>query len=83
MESLAIFWSVRKLLRYLLGRKFTILVDHKPLMNFNISNVNNNRINKYAMYLTDYQFEIKTIKGIDNDIPDVLSRLNVNIPDTK
>ena len=83
LECLAIFWSVRKLQRYLLGRKFTILVDHKPLMNFNISNVNNNRINKYAMYLTDYQFEIKTIKGMDNQIPAVLSHLSVNIPDTE
>ena len=83
LECLAIFWAVRKLQRYLLGRHFTILVDHKPLMNFNISNINNNRINKYAMYLTDYQFDIKTIRGKDNHIPDVLSRLSVNIPDSE
>ena len=81
LECLAIFWSVRKLQRYLLGRHFTVFVDHKPLVNFNISNVNNTRINKYAMYLADYQFEIRTIRGKDNHIPDVLSRLSSNIPD--
>jgi hypothetical protein len=82
LECLAIFWALKKLQRYLLGRKFTVLVDHKPLKNFNVSNVNNNRINKYALHLSDYQFEIKTIKGIDNHIPDILSRLSVHITDT-
>ena len=75
LEGLAIVWAVTKLRRYLLGRKFTIFTDHKPLINFNVSNVNNNRINKFAMKLSDYQFNIQSIKGTDNHIPDILSRL--------
>ena len=81
LECLAIVWAVKKLQRYLLGRNFKILVDHRPLLKFNVSNVNNNRINKYAMYLSDYQFQIVTIRGTDNHIPDILSRLSTNIPD--
>ena len=81
LECLAVAWSVRKLQKYLLGRKFVILVDHKPLLKFNINNINNARINKYAMLLSDYSFEIKSVSGKDNHIPDVLSRLSVHIPD--
>ena len=33
------------------------------------------------MFLTDYQFEIKSIKGRDNHIPDILSRLSKDIVD--
>ena len=81
LECLAIVWSVIKLQRYLLGREFIIMTDHKPLLNFNISHINNNRINKYAMILADYQFQLKSIKGSDNHIADILSRLSVNIKD--
>ena len=81
LECLAIFFAVKKFQRFLLGRHFTILVDHKPLLTFNINNVKNNRINKYAMFLTDYQFEIKSIKERDNHIPDILSRLSKDIVD--
>ena len=79
LECLSIYWSVKKLHRFLLGRRFTILVDHKPLLKFNINNIKNNRINKYAMFLTDYQFTIKSVKGTDNHIPDILSRLSTDI----
>ena len=79
LECLAIVWAVNKLQRFLLGRNFKIFVDHKPLAKFNVSNINNNRINKFAMKLTDYQFTIQTVKGIDNHIPDILSRLSTNI----
>ena len=81
LEGLCIAYAVLKFQYYLLGRKFTILTDHKPLVNFNVSNVNNKRINKYALLLSDYQFQIKSIVGKDNHLPDVLSRLSIYIPD--
>jgi len=31
-ETLAIFWAVRKLSQYLLGRRFILVTDHKPLL---------------------------------------------------
>ena len=63
LEGLAICWAVLKFQWYLLGRKFIILTDHRPLINFNLTNVNNKRINKYAMKLADYQFTIQSIRG--------------------
>jgi len=31
-EALAISWTVRKLSQYLLGRRFILVKDHKPLL---------------------------------------------------
>ena len=81
LEGLAICWAVLKFQWYLLGRKFIILTDHRPLINFNLTNVNNKRINKYAMKLADYQFTIQSIRGKENFIPDILSRHANSIPD--
>ena len=81
LEGLCIVYAVLKFQYYLLGRQFTILTDHKPLVNFNVSNVNNKRINKYALLLSDYKFQIKSIVGKDNHLPDVLSRLSIHITD--
>ena len=80
LECLAIFWSITKFQNYLLGRNFTVMTDHKPLINFNISKINNKRINNYAMKLADFQFSIESISGSKNHIPDILSRFSSDIP---
>ena len=75
LECLAIFYAVTRLQKYLLGTNFDILVDHKPLIKFNSDKVKNNRVTRWALALQDYQFQIKSIKGCDNHLPDILSRM--------
>ena len=75
IECLAIFWAVTRLQKYLLGTQFDILVDHKPLVKFNCDKVKNNRVTRWALVLQDYKFQIRSIKGCDNHIPDILSRM--------
>ncbi|CAL1537174.1 unnamed protein product, partial [Lymnaea stagnalis] len=73
-ECLAIVWALTKLQKYLLGRKFTLLTDHKPLMALNRKKIANSKINRWSLILLDYQYEIRTIKGKDNTVADFLSR---------
>ena len=73
-ECLAVVWALTKLQKYLLGRKFTLLTDHKPLMALNKKRIANSRINRWFLILLDYQFDIKSIKGRDNVVADFLSR---------
>ena len=73
-ECLAVVWALTKLQKYLLGKKFTLLTDHKPLMALNKKRIANSKINRWFLILLDYQFEIKAIKGKDNIVADFLSR---------
>ena len=80
-ECLAIVWSISKLQKYLLGRKFILLTDHKPLIALNSKKIANSKINRWSMVLLDYQFEVKSIKGKDNIVADFLSRQNFGYSD--
>ena len=77
-ECLAIVWALQKLQKYLLGRTFTLLTDHKPLVAFNKKKISNAKVNRWAMLLADYKFDIKPVKGKDNVVADILSRMTIN-----
>ena len=52
LEGLAICYAVLKFQWFLLGRKFIIFTDHKPLVNFNISMLTTKEsINMQCCYL--------------------------------
>ena len=71
-------WSLQKFQKYLLGKTFQLLTDHKPLVAFNKKKISNAKVNRWAMLLADYQFEIKAVKGKDNVVADILSRMIIN-----
>lgn len=74
-ELLAIAWSVKHYKHYLLGRKFTIHTDHKPLIYLNSMCNDSTNLMKYKAELADYDFEIKYKKGTLNANADALSRM--------
>ena len=45
-ECLAIVWSLQKFQKYLLGKTFQLLTDHKPLVAFNKKKISNAKVNK-------------------------------------
>jgi len=78
-EALAIVWAVRRLHKYLVGSKFLLLTDNQPMKflfspDKSIPQVAASRIQRWAIFLMSYNFEIKHISGINNNVADHLSR---------
>lgn len=73
-ECLAIVWAVKIFRTYLLGRKFLIETDHRPLQYMNNLTIKNSRLTKFRLQLQEYDFEVMHIPGKSNSIPDALSR---------
>ena len=73
-ECLAIIWALSKFARYLLGRKFVLQTDHRPLQYINSSRTLNSRICRWALLLQQFDFDIEYIEGTKNNLADYLSR---------
>ncbi len=79
-EELALVYRVKKFHRYLFGRPFTLLTDHKPLAhlfgeNNPVPPMASARIQRWALLLSAYQYSIKYKRGQDHANADALSRL--------
>ncbi|XP_043266601.1 uncharacterized protein K02A2.6-like [Venturia canescens] len=79
-EALSLIFGVKKFHQFIYGRAFTLETDHKPLVYIfgskrGLPQMSANRVQRWAVFLSAYEFEIKYIKGIDNAKADSLSRL--------
>ena len=79
-EGLAIIFGVKRFHQYLLGRKFTIYSDHKPLEHLfsrsrAIPPLASARIQRWALTLGAYDYNISYKPGKDQTNADLLSRL--------
>ncbi|XP_039292569.1 uncharacterized protein K02A2.6-like [Nilaparvata lugens] len=85
-EALAIVYGIKRFNQYLYGNKFTLLTDHKPLLSIFGSKKGlpvyaASRLQRYALFLTNYDFNIKYITSRANANADCLSRLPLNVKD--
>ncbi|XP_037047663.1 uncharacterized protein LOC119082294 [Bradysia coprophila] len=85
-EALAIYFGVKRFAHYLIGRRFSLKTDHKPLLSIfgakkGISPLAAGRLQRWALYLANFTFDIEHIKGKDNAIADFLSRFPIDDPD--
>lgn len=81
-EALAIVYCVKKFHQYLLGRRFRLITDHKPLVsifgpNKSIPTMAASRMQRWALILAAYVFDIEYV-GTHSNGADILSRLPVN-----
>ena len=65
-EAYAIIYALKKLRNYLYGTKFTILTDHKPLLSLFSKQINNARIQRWAVIMSEFDFDIAYTKGKSN-----------------
>ena len=83
-ESLAIIFGVTKFHKYLVGRKFTIHTDHKPLMYLfgehkQIPSTVSARVTRWALQLSGYNYSVSYKPGTEIANADGLSRLPLPI----
>lgn len=78
LECIAIREAVKFWQFWLLGNKFTVYTDHKPLENLNITVRTDQELGDLTHYLSQYNFEIKYRSGKQNAEADCLSRNPIN-----
>lgn len=78
LEGLAVVYTVTKLRPYLLGKSFKILVDHCALCVLNKRVPASARLRRWAIVLSEYDFEIIYTKGNLHCDIDCLSRAPVD-----
>nr|XP_045614303.1 uncharacterized protein K02A2.6-like [Procambarus clarkii]XP_045614304.1 uncharacterized protein K02A2.6-like [Procambarus clarkii]XP_045614305.1 uncharacterized protein K02A2.6-like [Procambarus clarkii]XP_045614306.1 uncharacterized protein K02A2.6-like [Procambarus clarkii]XP_045614307.1 uncharacterized protein K02A2.6-like [Procambarus clarkii]XP_045614308.1 uncharacterized protein K02A2.6-like [Procambarus clarkii]XP_045614309.1 uncharacterized protein K02A2.6-like [Procambarus clarki len=81
-EALALVYAVKKLRYFLLGRKFLARTDHKPLLGLfgrgkQIPVNANARIQRWALLLSQFEYDLEFRPGKGNVVADALSRLPV------
>ena len=79
-EALAIIVGVKKFHQFLYGKRFTIRTDHKPLKGLfgekkGISSQASPRVQRWALTLAAYEYDIQYKAGAMNGNADALSRL--------
>jgi len=80
-------FAVKSFHKYLYGRTFSLLTDHKPLLGLfqedhTIPPMASGRIQRWALTLANYQYQLQFKSGKDNGNADGLSRLPVPIADS-
>ena len=63
-EALGLVWGVKKFYPYLYGRHFTLVTDHQPLVSIfhpekGFSATTAARLQRYALYLAGFQYDIE------------------------
>ncbi|KAJ8651366.1 hypothetical protein O0I10_013116 [Lichtheimia ornata] len=74
-ELLAIVFALNKFHKYLWGNPFTLYTDHKALVYLHTQKTANPMMIGWLETILEYQFTIVHLPGLDNTLPDQLSRL--------
>ena len=73
---MAIFWEITRLRSFLLGKKFVVFCDHKPLKFIFNSEKSSPKVLRWKMQLQEFNFRVEHCSGKSNTAADCLSRIN-------
>ena len=73
-ECLAIVFAIQRFSLYLIGKKFLLEVDHRPLVYLSKMKNLNSRLARWALCLQPYDYSIVYLPGSDNVGADFFSR---------
>jgi len=76
LECLAVILSLKKFRQYVEGQEFRVVTDHASLKWLMSQGDLSGRLARWAVKLQGFRFEIEHRRGIDNVVPDCLSRQN-------
>ncbi|XP_062620772.1 uncharacterized protein K02A2.6-like [Saccostrea cucullata] len=81
-EALGIIWGVKRFNTYVYGRSFRLITDHEPLISIfgpkkGIANTTAARLQRYALFLAGYNYDIIYRNTKKHGNADSLSRLPV------
>ena len=74
-EAYAVVYAISKLRPYLYGADFTVSTDHKPLTSLFMNEMQNTKIRRGVVLLSEYGATIQYCKGKNNIGADMLSRI--------
>jgi len=74
-EAYAIFYSIIRLKHFLLGRKFIVFSDHKPLEYIFNNEKSSPKVLRWKLQLQEFDFTVKHCQGKFNTVADCLSRI--------
>jgi hypothetical protein len=74
LDLAAIVHALKMWRHYLLGRRFVLMIDHCGLRSLFDQPKLNSRKARWMPLLSEFDFEIKHIKGKENRVVDALSR---------
>ncbi|KRZ87482.1 Transposon Tf2-9 polyprotein [Trichinella sp. T8] len=80
-ELLAIYLAIRHFRHWLEGRQFTVLTDHKPIVQAvqRGTGSHNPREVRQLDYITSFTSDVRHIKGAQNTVADLLSRASLPV----
>jgi len=81
-ELLAIVWATKHFRKYLYGRKFKIVTDHKPLIWLMNVKDPNSRLMRWRLKLEEFDYETVYKSGKTSTNADALSRISINAIDS-
>ena len=76
-ELLSIVFAMKKFHTYLLGSSTIIRTDHKALSFLNTCKLTDSRLTRWVLALQKYNFSWEHIRGVENKVPDTLSRVDM------
>ncbi|XP_011883701.1 PREDICTED: uncharacterized protein K02A2.6-like, partial [Vollenhovia emeryi] len=84
-EGLAIICALKKFYRYLCGRRFILITDHKPLLSMgpktSLQPYAAARLHRWNVYMSQFEYDIEYRPTVEHGNADALSRLpDKNIP---